>query len=82
MSGRLSRLNAPVADTFNTPPDSNFPTAYQQCKSGVLSREQGIDDQYQLSGQFRVTWQVTPKNQLTAYYDKLSKNRGHAMSAG
>jgi hypothetical protein len=82
VSGRLTRLNSPVADTFNTPPDSNFPTAYQQCKSGVLSCEQGIDDQYQLSGQFRVTWQVTPKNQLTAYYDKLSKNRGHAMSAG
>jgi hypothetical protein len=64
VSGRLTRLDAPIADTFY--PDGR----------------QGIDDQYQLSGQFRVTWQVTPRNQLTAYADKLSKNRGHAMSAG
>ena len=82
VSARLTRLNAPVADTFNTPAGSYFPTTYQQCKNGTLSCEQAIDDQYQLSGQFRVTWQVTPRNQLTAYADKLSKNRGHAMSAG
>ena len=43
---------------------------------------QGIDDQYQQSGQPRLTWQVTPKNQLTAFVDKISKNRGHAMDAG
>ena len=47
-----------------------------------MSCEQGIDDQYQLSGQARITWQVCPKHQLTGYYDKLSKNRGHAMAAG
>jgi Carboxypeptidase regulatory-like domain len=82
LSARLTRLNSPVADTFYVPSGSNFPTAFQQCKTGAVSCEQGIDDQYQLSGQGRVTWQVSPKNQLTAYYDKLSKNRGHAMSAG
>jgi len=82
VSGRLTRLNSPVADTFNIPAGSPFPTAYAQCKSGAISCEQGIDDQYQLSGQARVTWQVSPKHQLTAYYDKLSKNRGHAMAAG
>jgi hypothetical protein len=82
ISARLTRLNSPVADTFNTPAGSNFPTAYAQCKAGAVSCEQGIDDQYQLSGQTRITWQVSPRNQLTAYYDKLDKNRGHAMAAG
>jgi len=81
-SARLTRLNSPVADTFYVPSGPSFPTAFQQCKTGAVSCEQGIDDQYQLSGQGRMTWQVSPKNQVTAYYDKLSKNRGHAMSAG
>jgi hypothetical protein len=43
---------------------------------------QGIDDQYQQSGQPRLTWQMTSKNQLTAFVDKIDKNRGHAMTAG
>jgi hypothetical protein len=34
ISARLTRLNSPVADTFNTPAGSNFPTAYAQCKAG------------------------------------------------
>jgi hypothetical protein len=82
VSGRLTRLNSPVADTFFVPAGSDFPIAFQQCKSRAIACEQGIDDQYQLSGQARLTWQISPRNQLTAYYDKLSKNRGHAMSAG
>ena len=43
---------------------------------------QGVDDQYQQSAQLRITWQISPRNQMTAYGDRVSKNRGHAMSAG
>jgi hypothetical protein len=43
---------------------------------------QGIDDQYQQSGQVRLTWQMSPRNQFTAYVDRVSKYRGHAMVAG
>jgi hypothetical protein len=43
---------------------------------------QGIDDQYQQSGQVRLTYQLSPRNQLTAYVDRVSKYRGHAMVAG
>jgi hypothetical protein len=43
---------------------------------------QGVDDQYQQSIQTRLTWQMTPRNQFTAYWDRVHKYRGHAMSAG
>ena len=43
---------------------------------------QGVDDQYQQSVQLRMTWQMSEKNQITAYGDRVSKYRGHAMSAG
>jgi hypothetical protein len=43
---------------------------------------QGIDDQLVDSAQARLTWQVSPRNQLTVYADRVSKYRGHAMAAG
>jgi hypothetical protein len=43
---------------------------------------QGVDDQFADSAQVRLTWQVTPRNQFTAYADRVSKFRGHAMTAG
>ena len=43
---------------------------------------QGIDDQWQQSGTPRLTYQITPRLQFSAYVDKISKNRGHAMTAG
>lgn len=43
---------------------------------------QGVDDQFADSAQARLTWQVSPKNQLSAYVDRVSKYRGHAMVAG
>jgi hypothetical protein len=45
-------------------------------------RSQGVDDQFIDSAQLRLTWQASPRNQLTAYSDRVSKYRGHAMSAG
>src|SRR5439155_23811037 len=41
-----------------------------------------IDDQRIKSGLVRLTYQVSPKNKLAAYFDEIDKFRGHAMSAG
>ncbi len=30
---------------------------------------------------FRLTWQMTPKNKFTAYYDRYPKFKGHEMGA-
>ncbi len=43
---------------------------------------QGIDDQKIKSALVRLTWQMSPKNKLSAYFDEIDKYRGHAMSAG
>ncbi|MGC4081892.1 MAG: hypothetical protein QM736_07245 [Vicinamibacterales bacterium] len=67
---------------FYTPTNVPFPTGFQQCKSGVVSCEQAIDDQQITSAMLRLTWQMSPKNKLGIYYDRLYKTRGHDMTAG
>jgi hypothetical protein len=42
---------------------------------------QGIDDQFIKSGLVRLTWQMSPKNKLSAYFDEIDKFRGHDMQA-
>jgi hypothetical protein len=42
----------------------------------------GIDPQKINSAQARVTWQISPKNKLSVYNDRLGKDRGAAMTAG
>ena len=42
---------------------------------------QGIDDQFIKSGTARLTWQVTPRNKISAYMDEIDKYRGHDMQA-
>ncbi len=42
---------------------------------------QGIDDQYILNGMARLTWQATPRNKFSAYFDEIDKYRGHDMQA-
>ena len=42
---------------------------------------QGIDDQYILNGMARLTWQVTPRNKFSGYFDEIDKYRGHDMQA-
>jgi hypothetical protein len=43
---------------------------------------QGIDDQYIKQALARLTWQVTPRNKLSAYWDEIDKYRGHDMQSG
>ena len=71
-------VNAPIAATFYVPPGGT----QAACQAGTISCEQGIDDQKIKSALFRVTWQVSPRNKLSAYYDEIDKFRGHGMNAG
>jgi hypothetical protein len=43
---------------------------------------QGVDDQYIKQALLRLTWQVTPRNKLSAYWDEIDKYRGHDMQSG
>jgi hypothetical protein len=42
---------------------------------------QGIDDQFIKNGMARLTWQVSPRNKVSAYFDEIDKYRGHDMQA-
>jgi hypothetical protein len=42
---------------------------------------QGIDDQYIRQALARLTYQVTPRNKLSAYFDEIDKYRGHDMQS-
>ena len=44
--------------------------------------EKGVDSQSIRSVQARVVWQMSQKNKLAVYNDRLLKNRGSAMTAG
>jgi hypothetical protein len=42
---------------------------------------QGIDDQFIKNGMARITWQVTPRNKISGYFDEIDKYRGHDMQS-
>ncbi|MEQ1729375.1 MAG: carboxypeptidase regulatory-like domain-containing protein [Vicinamibacterales bacterium] len=42
----------------------------------------GVDPQSIASAQARIIWQMSAKNKLSVYNDRLGKNRGAAMTAG
>lgn len=42
---------------------------------------QGIDDQFIKSGMARLTWQVSPRNKISGYFDEIDKFRGHDMQS-
>ncbi len=44
--------------------------------------ERGVDEQDIKSIQARVVWQISQKNKLAVYNDRIAKNRGAAMTAG
>ena len=41
----------------------------------------GLDDQFIKSGLVRLTWQISPRNKFSAYFDEIDKYRGHDMQA-
>jgi hypothetical protein len=42
---------------------------------------QGIDDQYIRQALLRLTWQVSTRNKVSAYFDEIDKYRGHDMQS-
>ena len=42
----------------------------------------GVDPQSITSAQARIIWQISSKNKLSVYNDRIGKNRGAAMTAG
>jgi hypothetical protein len=42
---------------------------------------QGVDDQFIKSAMARLTWQVSPRNKITGYFDEVDKYRGHDMQS-
>ena len=42
---------------------------------------QGIDDQYIRQASARLTWQISPRNKLSGYFDEIDKYRGHDMQS-
>lgn len=71
-------VDAPVADTFYVPAAAT----QADCQQGRISCEQGIDDQNIKSAMLRLTWQMSPRNKFSIYYDEIDKYRGHGMNAG
>jgi hypothetical protein len=76
-SARFFLLDTLPANTFYGIPGTGTPYS-----APLPSTEQGVDPQSIKSIQARVTWQMSPKNKLSIYNDRLLKNRGSAMTAG
>jgi hypothetical protein len=64
--------------TYNVPSGANL----FQCLSGSIACEQGVDDQQIKSAVVRLTWQASPRNKISAYFDEIDKFRGHGITAG
>jgi hypothetical protein len=77
-SARIFLLDTLPANTFNTIPGTATPNAAPQFDTS----SKGVDPQSIKSFQARLTWQISPKNKLSIYNDRLLKNRGAAMTAG
>jgi len=77
-SARFFTVNKPVASTFYVPPGKS----YSDCNNGVIACQQGVNDQQINSVLLRLTWQVSPRNKLSAYMDRIFKTRDHDVIAG
>src|SRR4051794_11064625 len=83
-SVRLFTVNKPIANTYVS---DGSKAGIAACVAALAGRggslcPQGIDPQHQYSGLVRMTWQMSPRNKLSGYYDRIHKVRGAAMSAG
>jgi len=76
---RLFTVNKPIASTVVS--DGTL-AGLNACRAAAGACPQGVDDQTINSGLLRLTWQMSAKNKLSAYMDRLHKTRGAAMSPG
>ena len=81
-SARNWSVNAPIAGTFVSDGSGKAIAACLQAAKTSTPCDQGIDDQRIRSALVRLTYQISPKNKLAAYFDEIDKFRGHAMFAG
>jgi hypothetical protein len=77
-STRFFTVNAPVANAFYTPAGRT----YADCLNAVVKCEQAVNQQQINSALVRLTWQVSPRNKLSAYMDRLFKTRDHDVGPG
>ncbi len=83
-SFRLFTVNKPIANTLVS---DGTPAGIQRCQAALAGRggalcPQGVDPQHQYSYLGRLTWQISPRNKLSGYYDRVLKDRGAAMAPG
>ena len=83
-SGRFFIVNKPIANTYVS---DGTKAGIIACANALAGRggtlcPQGVDPQHQYSGLARLTWQISPRNKLSGYYDRIHKVRGAAMSPG
>ena len=84
-SGRFFIVNKPIANTYVS---DGTRAGIIACANALAGRgtaplcPQGVDPQHQYSGLVRMTWQISPRNKLSGYYDRIHKVRGAAMCAG
>jgi hypothetical protein len=83
-SVRLFTVNKPIANTYVS---DGTKAGILACANALAGRggtlcEQGVDPQHQYSGLVRMTWQISPRNKLSGYYDRIHKVRGAAMGPG
>ncbi len=77
VSARNFVLNTLPSDTFVGLPGTG--TLFSAPTAGT---ERGVDPQSIRSVQARIVWQISQKNKLAVYNDRIIKNRGSAMTAG
>jgi len=86
-SGRAFTVNKPIASTYVSDaalvgnPNASF-ASLSACRTLATSCAQGIDDQTINSGLARGTFQLSEHNKLSAYFDRIHKDRAHAMVPG
>jgi carboxypeptidase family protein len=83
-SVRFFIVNKPIANTYIS---DGTKAGILTCANALAGRggtlcPQGTDDQHQYSGLARFTWQMSPRNKLAGYYDRIHKVRGAAMNPG
>ena len=77
-SARIFLLDTLPANTFYGIPGTATPTSAPLPDKS----QQAVDAQGIKSFQARITWQLSPKNKLTVYNDRLLKHRNSDMTAG
>ena len=77
-SSRFFTVDKPVANAFYIPTGST----YADCLNAVVACKQAINQQQINSVLVRLTWQVSPRNKLSAYMDRLFKTRDHDVTPG